>query len=66
MTYEHTCIICNKNYASKQSLWNHNHKFHNNIISQKSAKNQPKIQPTSVKNQPIVIQSVVYTKHSIL
>ena len=24
------CISCNKNYASSNSLWNHNKKFHNN------------------------------------
>jgi hypothetical protein len=66
MIHEHKCNICNKNYASKQSLWNHNNKFHNNIISQKSAKNQSKNHPTSVKNQPIVIQSVLDTKHNIL
>jgi len=66
MLHEHKCNICNKNYASKQSLWNHNNKFHNNIISQKSAKNQSKNHPTSVKNQPIVIQSVLDTKHNIL
>ena len=30
------CTICNKNYKSHQSLWNHNNKFHdNNIISNK-------------------------------
>jgi len=66
MTNDHKCNICNKFYASKQSLWNHNNKFHNNIISLKSAKNQPKIQPTSAKNQPIVIQSVLDIKQSIL
>jgi len=25
------CNICNKLYKSYQSLWNHNHKFHNNL-----------------------------------
>ena len=30
----HNCNICNKNYASSNSLWNHNKKFHSkNIIS---------------------------------
>ncbi len=66
MIHEYKCNICNKKYASKQSLWNHNHKYHDNNISQKSAKNQPNIQPTSVKNQPIIIQSVLDTKYSIL
>jgi DNA-directed RNA polymerase subunit RPC12/RpoP len=27
---EFKCIICNKNYKSYQSLWNHNHIYHNN------------------------------------
>ena len=27
---DYTCKICNKNYKSYQSLWNHNKKFHNN------------------------------------
>ncbi len=34
MSYK--CTICNKDYKSHQSLWNHNNKFHNNnIISNK-------------------------------
>jgi len=28
MIHEYKCNICEKNYASKQSLWNHNHKYH--------------------------------------
>jgi len=28
----YTCIICNKNYSSANSLWNHNKKFHTNNI----------------------------------
>jgi hypothetical protein len=28
MIHEYKCNICNKKYASKQSLWNHNHKYH--------------------------------------
>ena len=30
---EHICIVCNKYYTSRQSLWNHNKKYHNTIIS---------------------------------
>lgn len=31
-----SCTICNTNYKSYQSLWNHNNKFHeNNVISNK-------------------------------
>ncbi len=29
---EFICKICNKNYKSYQSLWNHNHKYHTTII----------------------------------
>ncbi len=46
---EYKCNICDKNYMSYQSLWNHNHKFHNinttihpqkpTNLSQKSTKN---------------------------
>lgn len=27
---EYKCLICNKNYKSYQSIWNHNNKFHKN------------------------------------
>jgi len=63
---KYTCDICDKSYKDKSGLWYHNRKYHYDIISQKSAKNQPNIQPTSVKNQPVIIQSVLDTKHSIL
>jgi hypothetical protein len=32
---EYSCILCNKQYASKSSLCNHNKKFHNNNVVQK-------------------------------
>ncbi len=38
MTNDHKCIICDKFYASKQSLWNHNNKYHYNLIIEKSSK----------------------------
>ena len=31
---EYRCNICNKLYSSYKSLWNHNKKFHKNIITQ--------------------------------
>ena len=47
---EYRCIICDKEYASKSSLCNHNKKFHNelklNIIT-----------PTKPPDNPIVIQT---------
>lgn len=63
---DYSCDICNKNYKDKSGLWYHNKKYHNNTTCQESAKNQPNVQPTSAKNQPLVIQSVLDTKHSIL
>lgn len=33
---DHTCKICNKKYASRQSLWNHNNKYHTKISIRKS------------------------------
>ena len=31
------CKTCNKNYKSKQSLWNHKNKYHKDIYTQKSS-----------------------------
>ena len=28
----HSCKLCNKNYKSYKSLWNHNKKFHNDSV----------------------------------
>jgi hypothetical protein len=46
-SYSHKCNICNKFYASSNSLWNHNKKFHENdttpVISQSSANDKPDI-----------------------
>ena len=36
----HTCIICNKNYASYKSHWNHVKKFHKNINNEQSKCNK--------------------------
>ncbi len=48
---EHKCNICNKLYKSYQSLWNHNHKFHNNIVTHMSSDNQQPISILSAENQ---------------
>ena len=45
----HICKICNKNYKTKQSLWNHKSKYHNN-------ENNPNVINTSFSSNPIVIQ----------
>ena len=48
---EFKCKICNKNYKSYQSLWNHNHKYHNND-------NNPSVTTkSSQSNLPVTIQS---------
>ena len=33
----HSCNICNKDYSSYKSLWNHNKKFHNSNVVQKGS-----------------------------
>ncbi len=38
MLNDHVCKLCNKNYASRQSLWNHNNKYHLKITIEKSLK----------------------------
>lgn len=49
---EHYCTICNKNYSSYKSLWNHNKLFH---ISQNSQKSSIILNPSSksLKNSQI-------------
>ena len=48
----HSCNICNKNYSSYKSLWNHNNKFHNTILPQSSSisPHSPSILPLSPSN----------------
>jgi hypothetical protein len=43
------CKTCNKNYKSKQSLWNHNNKFHNH----QKPPNPTKTPQTPTKNHQI-------------
>jgi len=37
------CVICNKLYASKRSLWNHNKKYHSTLVSNDSPKSKHKV-----------------------
>jgi hypothetical protein len=53
---EFNCKICNKNYASYKSIWNHNKKFHNNNVS-KIVSNVPE----NVKNVPKSVSNVSNT-----
>ena len=39
---EHYCTICNKNYSSYKSLWNHNKLFHISQKTQNNTKKTPK------------------------
>jgi len=60
MIDEHQCKICNKIYASRQSLWNHNNKYHVNISSSKTAKISPEIctmPPETAKIPPEIINN---------
>jgi hypothetical protein len=45
------CNICDKSYSSRQSLWNHNTKFHKYDNQPKINNNQPKINIQDDKNQ---------------
>ena len=40
---EPKCAICNKEYKSKKSLWNHNKKYHEPDISHKPTDDKPNI-----------------------
>ena len=57
------CKICNKYYSSYKSLWNHNKKYHDNLLSesnpiviQKSSTSNPKVIQESSESNPKVIQ----------
>ena len=52
-TNKHICNICDKTYSSRQSLWNHNAKFHTN---QKSPESNLKVTPFADNSNPIVTQ----------
>ena len=43
------CNICNKNYKSYQSRWNHMNKFHTSNISQHKAYDKPNDKPEKVE-----------------
>ena len=53
---KHTCNICNKDYKTPQSLWNHKNKIHD-IIYHKSTINTPYIDNLSTQNQHISTQN---------
>ncbi len=50
-----TCKICNKSYSSKQSIWNHNNKYHSGKNSETSSTKMPQITtglPQNTTNLP--------------
>jgi hypothetical protein len=51
---QYRCNICDKSYSSRQSLWNHNNKFHLNIVpeSAKSPSESAKTSSESAKTPP--------------
>lgn len=60
MSYEHRCNVCNKNYASKQSLWNHTNKFHDNIkVIESSKSNSIQSSKSNSKN----VLNLSYNNH---
>ena len=66
------CIICNKNYKSYQSLWNHNKKFHvlnvNNVNTNSNNVNSNVNKDTkskcAVKNQCIYCNKIFTTRQA--
>lgn len=48
---KYRCKICNKNYSSYKSLWNHNKKFHTNISQHKNSMSQHKNSISQHKNK---------------
>ena len=61
MSDEYLCKICNKIYASRQSLWNHNNKYHIELDQPGNAKirqNFIKTPPETAKNQPEISQEI--------
>jgi hypothetical protein len=40
----HECVICNKNYKTPQSLWNHKNKFHQQKLVDNNINEKPKVQ----------------------
>ena len=58
-----TCKICNKNYKSKQSLCNHNRRFHKNShqkVNIRSIKSQHLVNKKSTFNNKEVIHKCIY------
>ena len=49
---EYICKLCKRNYASYQSLWIHNKKYHNDLISN----SKPKVNIASSGSNPPVSQ----------
>jgi len=60
MIHEYKCNICEKNYASKQSLWNHNHKYHENLkVTESSKSNSTQSSKSNSKN----VLNLSYNNH---
>jgi len=55
---EFSCNICNKNFKSYQSRWNHNKKFHNNLVSE--SPQSPHIGPQN-SPQSLINNNNIYT-----
>jgi hypothetical protein len=61
MTNEYICEKCNKIYASRQSLWNHNNKYHSENQTPENAnirQNIIKTPPETAKNQPEISKEI--------
>ena len=59
---EHTCIACNKVYASSQSLWNHKQRCKERKLPNSKVRNQPF--PNSLQNDNSIIRGQPYPNSS--
>ena len=56
---EFSCKVCNKDYSSYKSLWNHNNKFHNT----EKCNDKHSISPISADSKPDISQISADSKH---
>ena len=58
----HCCKLCNKNYKTYKSLWNHNKKFHNDSVVEST----PNVLQVYSKCTPSVLQKYSFCNQNLL
>ena len=59
-----SCNICNKNYASRTSLYNHNKRFHQCISNSTTSQNKSKNNIKTVKNSSKKVKNTITNNSS--